>query len=49
MRALARWKRVSHFAGEIQKSDFMAQINQHFEGHDGHGLWARSIAQCSAA
>jgi len=32
------WERVSHFAGEIQKSDFMAEMSRAFDGPDGHGL-----------
>jgi len=32
------WERVSHFAAEIQKSDFMAQMTRHFDGPEGGGL-----------
>jgi predicted O-methyltransferase YrrM len=32
------WERVSHFAAEIQQSDFMAEMSRHFDGPDGHGL-----------
>jgi len=32
------WERVSHFAAEIEKSDFMAEMRRQFQGPDGHGL-----------
>jgi predicted O-methyltransferase YrrM len=32
------WERVSHFAAEIQKSDFMAEMTRHLDGPDGSGL-----------
>jgi predicted O-methyltransferase YrrM len=32
------WERVSHFAAEIQQSDFMAEMRRQFQGPDGHGL-----------
>jgi predicted O-methyltransferase YrrM len=32
------WERVSHFASEIQKSDFMAEMTRHLDGPDGSGL-----------
>jgi predicted O-methyltransferase YrrM len=32
------WGRVSDFAAEIQKSEFMVGMSQYFEGPDGHGL-----------
>jgi predicted O-methyltransferase YrrM len=32
------WERVSHFAAEIQKSDFMAEMSRQFDGPDGDGL-----------
>jgi predicted O-methyltransferase YrrM len=32
------WERVAHFAAEIQKSEFMAEMSRHFEGPGGEGL-----------
>jgi predicted O-methyltransferase YrrM len=32
------WERVSYFAAEIQKSDFMTEMSRHLDGPDGHGL-----------
>jgi predicted O-methyltransferase YrrM len=32
------WERVSHFAAEIQKSDFMADMTRHLDGPHGSGL-----------
>ena len=32
------WGHVSHFAAEIQKSDFMVEMRRHLDGPDGHGL-----------
>ncbi len=32
------WERVSHFAAEIQQSDFMAEMSRHFQGPGGGGL-----------
>lgn len=32
------WERVSHFAAEIQKSDFMAEMTRHLDGPGGSGL-----------
>ena len=32
------WGRVSHFAAEIQQSDFMAEMRSHLDGPDGPGL-----------
>jgi predicted O-methyltransferase YrrM len=32
------WGRVADFAAEIRKTDFMAEMSQHFEGPEGHGL-----------
>jgi predicted O-methyltransferase YrrM len=32
------WERVSHFAAEIQKSDFMAEMSRHLQGPEGSGL-----------
>jgi predicted O-methyltransferase YrrM len=32
------WERVSHFAEEIRKSDFMAEMTRHLDGPGGHGL-----------
>ena len=39
--AYSLWGRVSHFAAEIQKSDFMAEMSRHLDGPDGHGLMGR--------
>ena len=36
--AYGLWGGVSHFAAEIQKSDFMAEMSRHLEGPDGSGL-----------
>lgn len=36
--AYSLWGRVSHFAAEIQKSDFMAKMRPHLDGPDGSGL-----------
>jgi predicted O-methyltransferase YrrM len=38
MQAYSLWGRVSHFAAEIQKSDFMAKMSRQLEGPDGQGL-----------
>jgi predicted O-methyltransferase YrrM len=32
------WERVSHFAAEIQQSDFMAEMGRHLDGPDGSGM-----------
>jgi predicted O-methyltransferase YrrM len=32
------WERVSHFAAEIERSDFMAQMTRHLDEPGGHGL-----------
>lgn len=32
------WERVSHFAAEIQQSDFMAKMKRHLDGPGGPGL-----------
>ncbi len=32
------WERVSHFAAEIQQSDFMAEMAHHLDGPDGSGM-----------
>jgi predicted O-methyltransferase YrrM len=32
------WERVSHFAAEIQKSDFMAEMSRALDRPGGHGL-----------
>lgn len=32
------WERVSHFAAEIERSDFMAEMNRARNGPAGHGL-----------
>jgi predicted O-methyltransferase YrrM len=32
------WERISHFAVEIQQSDFMAKMTRHLDGPDGSGL-----------
>ena len=32
------WERVSHFAAEIRKSAFMAEMTRHLNGPGGHGL-----------
>jgi predicted O-methyltransferase YrrM len=32
------WERVTHFAAEIRKSDFMAQMTRHLDQPGGHGL-----------
>lgn len=37
-RAYSLWGRVSHFAAEIQKSDFMAEMSGRLDGPDGPGL-----------
>lgn len=36
--AYGLWERVSHFAAEIQQSDFMAEMSRQLDGPDGHGL-----------
>ncbi len=36
--AYGLWRGVSHFAAEIQKSDFMVEMSRHLEGPDGSGL-----------
>jgi predicted O-methyltransferase YrrM len=38
MPAYSLWGCVSHFAAEIQKSDFMTEMSRQFDGPDGHGL-----------
>src|SRR5882724_6798167 len=38
MQAYNLWDRVSHFAADIQKSDFMTEMGRHLDGPDGHGL-----------
>lgn len=36
--AYGLWGGISHFAAEIQKSDFMVEMSRHLEGPDGSGL-----------
>jgi hypothetical protein len=43
------WERVSHFAAEIQQSDFMLEMTHHLEDRVVPDLWARSIARRSTA
>ena len=38
MHAHGLWERVSHFAAEVQRSDFMAEMRRHLDGPDGQGL-----------
>jgi len=46
MPTYSMWGLVSHFAAEIQESDFMAEMSRHLDEPGGHGL--KGALDCAA-